>query len=135
MRNSGGRRLPIFLLLLACASATTCSARVAAPPPPEPVVHPHGVAVPTDLLDFYRPIFADAKIQECWRSLLGTESCITSIFQSVLGGRLQLSAACCEAVRGLGDHCLPKMFSLPAPFGNLIPAVISGVCAAPAPPV
>ncbi|MQL67727.1 hypothetical protein Taro_000027 [Colocasia esculenta] len=55
------------------------------------------------------PTLGDPKTQECWRSLLGTKSCVTSGFQSILAGRFGLSSESCAAIAALGDDCVRKI--------------------------
>ncbi|MQL73828.1 hypothetical protein Taro_006163 [Colocasia esculenta] len=134
MRKANGL-LSMLLLLLACA-ATRCPASYATS---TEEVHPETDDIKLLVPGFQWwssiiPIIGDPKIQECWRSLLGSEiSCVTSALQSILAGRFALSSKCCAAVAALGDSCVPRMFSF-LPQSNLIPGLINSVCATFAPP-
>ncbi|MQL73831.1 hypothetical protein Taro_006164 [Colocasia esculenta] len=124
------------VLLLACAAAT-CSASYATATATE--ANPDSVDGSKLLVPGFPwwssivPIIGDPKSQECWRSLLGTESCVTSAFQSILAGRFGLSSECCAAIAALGDDCVRKMFSFPR-FIDVIPGLIDGACGAFEPP-
>lgn len=137
---TGSKLGGVVALLLACAAAT-CSVshagRASAPAPaPAAAAQPQQLGLPG--FPILPPIFGgggaiDPELLKCVKSLLGAEDCVTGLLGSLLSGKIDLTAGCCDAIDGLGDRCFSKIFAVPV-FGSVFPGLVKSFCAAGASP-
>ncbi|KAI3846671.1 hypothetical protein MKW92_039926 [Papaver armeniacum] len=75
------------------------------------------------------------EIEKCWSTLVDIEGCSAEILNFLFTFQLRLGPACCKAIIGLGDTCLPAVFAWGSgwgrgiPFNPANPNVVKGYCA------
>ncbi|MCL7039682.1 hypothetical protein MKW94_013810 [Papaver nudicaule] len=72
-------------------------------------------------------------IEKCWSTLVDIEGCNAEILNFLFTFQLQLGPACCKAITGLSETCLPAVFSSGwgrgIPFNPRYPNIVHGYCA------
>ncbi|KAI3854381.1 hypothetical protein MKX03_005501 [Papaver bracteatum] len=75
------------------------------------------------------------EIEKCWSTLADTEGCSAEILNFLFTFQLQLGPACCKAITGLSETCLPAVFAWGSewgrgiPFNPTYPNIVKGYCA------
>ncbi|CAA6669706.1 unnamed protein product [Spirodela intermedia] len=83
------------------------------------------------------PIFGgggatDPDLLQCVKSLLGAADCVTGLLGSLISGKIDLTAGCCDAIDGLSERCFSEIFAVPV-FGSVFPGMVKSFCASPVP--
>ncbi|RZC84692.1 hypothetical protein C5167_047478 [Papaver somniferum] len=72
---------------------------------------------------------------KCWSALIDIEGCKADIMNFLFTFQLRLGPACCKAIIGLSETCLPAVFAWGwgwgrgIPFNPAYPDVVKGYCA------
>ncbi|KAI3940005.1 hypothetical protein MKW98_029781 [Papaver atlanticum] len=75
------------------------------------------------------------EIEKCWSTLVDIEGCSAEILNFLFTFQLRLGPACCKAIIGLSETCLPAVFAwgsgwgIGIPFNPAYPNVVKGYCA------
>ncbi|KAI3900625.1 hypothetical protein MKW92_016405 [Papaver armeniacum] len=75
------------------------------------------------------------EIGKCWSTLVDIEGCNAEILNFLFTFQLRLGPACCKAIIGLSETCLPAVFSSNwgwgrgIPFNPVYPNIVKGYCA------
>ncbi|KAI3944958.1 hypothetical protein MKW92_051055 [Papaver armeniacum] len=75
------------------------------------------------------------EIEKCWSTLVDIEGCSAEILNFLFTFQLRLGLACCKAIIGLSETCLPAVFAWGSgwgrgiPFNPAYPNIVKGYCA------
>ncbi|XP_026380413.1 uncharacterized protein LOC113275181 [Papaver somniferum] len=88
------------------------------------------------ILGLFPPLLPNnPEIEKCWSTLVDIEGCSAEILNFLFTFQLRLGPACCKAIIGLSETCLPAVFAWGSGWGRGIsfnpayPNVVKGYCA------
>ncbi|CAA7406674.1 unnamed protein product [Spirodela intermedia] len=136
----GSKLVGVVALLLACTAATCTvshAGRTSAPAPAPTTAAAAAQQLGLPGLPILPPIFGgggatDPDLLQCVKSLLGAADCVTGLLGSLISGKIDLTAGCCDAIDGLSERCFSEIFAVPV-FGSVFPGMVKSFCASPVP--
>ncbi|MCL7049181.1 hypothetical protein MKW94_025384 [Papaver nudicaule] len=123
---NGGKTSPQPAPVASAVTMGTAESQAIAP------TQQHSIQIP-GLIPPLLPLNPD--IEKCWSTLVDIEGCKAEILNFLVTFELQLGPACCKAIIGLSETCLPAVFSSSwgwgrgIPFNPRYPNIVNGYCA------